>query len=407
MPHDILFDTNKGTFIDAAGWARESDLDQTVLAYPEIVSRLLTGGDDYAITLAGAGHGGSQLLKIDALFLLDVGDAPPRLVIWESKREGNVHPRLLIGQVLDYASALAELSEEAFAQEITSRTSEATWRTRHEAAFRRRNQEPPDVAVIETRAREAHRDGRFTLVVCAEDLPPDVVRMAQWLTRQMAPGEVDAVAVELGPVGSDGWIRAAAVLHVVRGGVEVEQLDRQFHEAIARFQRLRSVEVVPVEAQAVQRDSVALSALSERAKAPRSSSGASLVSPSEWMAGAEPALRALHERLVREFPASIAEWNVGTSALLLYLKVGDERIEGLRLFGDRVYFVSEKNLLALGATEDARWWRATVAKFPVSDPSAKQPVVAGPKVPVLLEKETELMAFLHELRARAARAVGT
>ena len=76
--------------------------------------------------LAGSAIG-PQLLKIDALFLLDDGSAPPRLVVWENKRQGNVHPRTIVGQVIDYAAALAESTEDRFRAELEQRLNSPAW----------------------------------------------------------------------------------------------------------------------------------------------------------------------------------------------------------------------------------------------------------------------------------------
>ena len=409
MPRDLLFDTRGGAFIKAGTWPVESSLDQTVLKYPEIVSRLLTDGDDCVVTLAGAGFGGPQLLSIDALFLLDEGgldegSSPARLVVWENKREGNVHPRLLIGQVLDYASKLAAMSPDAFAQELSSRTARDAWRESYEAAFRRRSQPIPDIGLVESRARDAQRAGRFTLVVCAENIPEDVVRMSRWITGKMAEADVKAVAIEVGPIGSAGWIRAAALLRMVREDLDVAPLDEQFQTAVQRFQSNRSAEVVPVESRYLPEGNVALSPLAEP-PSERMSPAGTTISVDAWRALAEPPLRSLYDVLLRDLPAPVAEWRPGTSAMLLYLRAGDQLIEGMRLYSNRVYLVSGKNLLNLGAEEDARWWRSALPEFLVTDPTAKQPVVAGPNIARLLERRDKLVAFLLEIRERALRSI--
>jgi len=403
MAHDIVFDTKSGTFLNPSNWQLESRIDETVLAFPEIVSRLLTGGDDYVVALAGANFGGPQLLKIDALLLLDEGDVAPRLVVWESKREGNVHPRTLMGQVIDYVSALASMPPEDFAHEMLVRSAQPSWRESYEASFRRRGLPIPDIGSTLARASDAHRDGRFVLVVCAESIPEDVVRMSQWLTKQMKPmSGTYALPVDFSPVGADGWVRAAALLHVV-SGVEADPLDQQFDKAVQRLMQVRGAEFLPVEAKQLKGAAVSFSTLVEPPSEPRPKA-ASAISLEAWKASATPEVRALHERLTSEFPESVAEWNVGNSALLLYLRAGEQLVEGLRLFGNRIYFVSEKSLSALGADDDVRWWRATLSTFPVTDPNAKQPVVAGAKVAVLLAEQDRLVAFLRELQFRAQRA---
>jgi len=408
MLSGFIFDTSREEFIRADTWPLESGLDQTVLKYPEIVSRLLTDGDEYAVTLAGAGFGG-QLLGIDALFLLDEGGLDEgrlsaRIVVWENKRQVNVHPRLLIGQVLDYAARLATISPEAFAQELSSRTAKREWRESYEAAFHRRHQPIPDIGLVEARAQEAHRAGRFTLVVCAEHLPRDVVRMSRWLTDKMTSTDVETVAVEVGPVGSTTWIRAAAVLSVVSSDADVAPLEEDFQQAVRRLQSIRWLEMFPVEAQSLPEGRVALSSLAEHPTVRRLPSTPA-ISEDTWRSASEQPLKNLYDFLRRKLSDHEAEWRPGTSAMLLYLKVAEQLVEGLRLYGNRVYFVSDKALLNLGAEEDARWWRAALPSFFVTDPAAKQPVVDEANVVRLLEQGDRLVAFLLEVRKRALRAM--
>jgi hypothetical protein len=407
MMRSLFFDSRREDFIGTGTWPRESSLDQTVLKYPEIVSRLLSD-DDYVVTLAGKDFGGPQLLGIDALFLLcegslDEGSSSARLVIWENKRADNVHPRLLVGQVLDYASELAAMSPDAFAQELSSRMSQSTWRESYEAAFHRRRQPVPEIGLVESRARDAHRAGRFTLAVCAQNIPEDVVRMCRWLTDKMTSAAVTAVAIEVDPVGSAGWIRAAALMSVAGEQLDVAPLEEQFQQAVGRFQRIRWAEMVPVEALSLPEGSVALSPLAEDPPVRRSPPSAA-ISVDAWRASAEPPMRDLCDMLHQRLSPQLAEWREGTSALLLYLKAGDQLVEGLRLYSNRVYFVSEKTLLNLGAEEDARWWRSALPEFLVADPTAKQPVVTDPNIAGLLELVDKLVAFLLEVRERAVRA---
>jgi len=193
------------------------------------------------------------------------------------------------------------------------------------------------------------------------------------------------------------------LLDVVRGNVDRTSLDDEFDGAVRRLERIRSAEFVPVEVGGISKVTLALSPLVERPKVRRSPSAAA-ISPDAWRATADGPMQTLYDLLLREFPSSVADWNVGSTALLLYLKAGDQVVEALRLFGNRVYFVSEKDLLNLGANEDARWWRSTLSEFPVTKASATQPVVAGQNVAKLLGQEERLVAFLRELMERATRA---
>jgi len=70
--------------------------------------------------------------------------------------------------------------------------------------------------------------------------------------------------------------------------------------------------------------------------------GASSGTVDAWRASAEPPMRDLCDMLHQRLSPQLAEWREGTSALLLYLKAGDQLVEGLRLYSNRVYFVSER-----------------------------------------------------------------
>lgn len=404
MKDSVFFDAASGKVLRPQHWSYEAELDKLILTFPELVSIVLTGGEDFVVALAGKDHGGPQILQIDALFLLDDGDKPPRLVIWENKRQGDVDPRRMVGQVIDYASELASLPGARFEELLQERVNNPSWLSAYQQSFARRGRTPPsDVATVVARALEAHKAGCFVLVVCAESLPDDVVRMSRWLSDQWAETNVEIQPVEVQPVGTKGWARAAAVRQVAQFDRAIENLDAKFNELVEQFQRVRSAEVVGVEVSAVASGVTAFSPLA----AGGLRGGAVAAKPialEAWRAGAEPSMRQLQEYLAAGLSPDEVAWSAGTSALLLSVRVGAELVEGLRLFSNRMYFVSDKALTGLGASAAAEWWRHAVAKFPVTDAMAKQPVVPSSGLGDLVAVREDLIAFLRELRRRALGA---
>jgi hypothetical protein len=409
MSTQVLFDLGTGRFLDGETWPEERKLDHVVLKYPELVSRLISesGSDDAIVSLAGSAIG-PQLLKIDALFLLDDGTAPPRLVVWENKRQGNVHPRTIVGQVIDYAAALAEITEDRFRAELEQRLNSPAW---HDvmAAFELRtsaNSRKP-LEIIQS-AAWAHRDGRYTLVICAENLPDDVTRMARWLDgklQELGTGGTCVRCAEVAPISDKQWARAAALLEIVgtdSTDAHEDRLDRQFEEAVNRFERLSGSRVTTIDASLAGTSAIALS--TDGFAVPTSpSQPISKIPREKWLADAKEPMRAVYTTLEKDVPAEIAAWSGGTRALLLGLHVGDRVVAGLRLFADHFYFVSEKDLINLGLEEVARWWRESLVQFPIESVSAKQPVVRGKAVEKVLSHGDALVRFLVELRTRALK----
>lgn len=411
MPTQVLFDYETGRFLNAGTWAEEKMLDRVIVEFPELVSRLILSDSDVAIVPLAGGAIGPQLLKIDALFLLDDGNAPSRLVVWENKRQGNVRPRSIVGQVIDYAAALAEITEDQFRTELQKRLNSPAWQQVIQAFERRTGEVSRKPADIIESAACAHRGGRYTLVICAESLPDDAKRMARWLDRKLQELGTHAtrvVCAEVGPVSDKKWAHAAALLEIVgtdSSDAHEDPLDRQFEEAVSRFERLSGSRVATVEASRAGVSAITLSTDGLAVSSTGSAMPTSAISREQWLADAEEPMRALYTKLHEALPSDISAWSVGTRALLLGLRVGDTVVAGLRLFDSHFYFVSEKDLINLGLEEIARWWRETLTQFPVESVSAKQPVVRGKEVEKVLGCGDALVHFLREIRTRALKAI--
>jgi hypothetical protein len=411
MSTQVLFDLGAGRFLGPKTWPEERKLDEVVLKYPELVSRLISesGSDDAIVPLAGSAIG-PQLLKIDALFLLDDGVAPSRLVVWENKRQGNVRPREIVGQVIDYAAALAEMTEDRLRAELEQRLNSPAWQDVM-AAFelRTRTTSRKPVEIVKS-AASAHRDGRYTLVICAENLPDDVKRIARWLDgklQELGTGGTRVRCAEVAPISDKEWARAGALFEIVdtdSTDAHEDRLDQRFEEAVNRFKRLLGSRVTTVDASLAGTSAIALGT-DGFAGSPSPPPPDGIISPEQWLADAEKPMRALYTMLNKDVSADLAVWSSGTRALLLGLHVGDRVVAGLRLFADRFYFASEKDLLKWGLEGDARWWRESLAQFPVESDSAKQPVVRGKAVEKVLSHGDALVRFLVELRTRAQKGI--
>ena len=199
-----------------------------------------------------------------------------------------------------------------------------------------------------------HRDGRYTLVICAENLPDDVKRMARWLDGKLQDLGTDGTRVGAGgrSVFGQGMGTCGCIIGDC-GHQQDRRARRPPRSAIRRScQSIRAsvgVGVTTVDASLAGTSAIALS--TDGFAVPPGPSPPISKIPRKMVGGREGAnacrihnagqrCAGRHRRMER--------WHARSSA-------GTSRwrpvVAGLRLFADRLFFVSEKDLLSLGLEE--------------------------------------------------------
>jgi hypothetical protein len=173
------------------------DVLQTALAeHPEVLAGSTTAGDtDSGLLLlrrevSVSGQGGSAPFSLDHLFL--DGDAVPVLVEVKRSSDSRVR-REVVGQMLDHAAnALTHWPVEVLQQALEAR---ASAENRAEADLLQDVAPGVDVDDFWRDVDANLRAGRIRMVFVADELPPDLVRVIEFLNEQMTPAEV--LGVEL------------------------------------------------------------------------------------------------------------------------------------------------------------------------------------------------------------------
>jgi len=147
-------------------------------------------------------EGGTGRWAIDHLFLDQ--DAIPTIV--EVKRSSDTRIRRgVVGQMLDYAANAVvywpiETLQDEFRQQCRQRGVDPD---RELANFLEQEQDPD---VFWQQAKTNLQAGKVRLLFVADEIPPELRRIVEFLNRQMDPAEVLAIEIKQ-YVGSDGQIR--------------------------------------------------------------------------------------------------------------------------------------------------------------------------------------------------------
>ena len=147
-------------------------------------------------------------------------------------------------------------------------------------------------------------------------------------------------------------------------------------EAVNRFQRLSGSRVATVDASLAGASAIALTQTASQCRSGPSPPIGKICANNGWRTRRSNACP-IQKSWTKMYRPTSPHGAVARALFLLGLHVGDRVVPGLRLFADRFFFASEKDILDLGLEGDAGWWRESLVQFPVESVSAKQPVVRG------------------------------
>jgi len=400
----IIYDRANKSIVEAGRWPNEADLDQFLLQYPEVVSRLLTGVDEDAVfPLAGNGIG-PQLLQIDALFLfVDPSDGQPSLIIVEDKLQGSQDlkkRRSALGQVLEYCASLIAEPDATFEEELRKRLASAEWRENYAECQQRMEDWGLAEEELISQALAAKRAGRLRLLLCAESIPVELRRAVAWLN-----GKIAINACEIAPT-DPARRRLVTAATVIAGALEanaqllatdVEMRDqvRRLVGALKDAEWLVSIlEVNPSECGTL------VSACATEVEASTAArSNAVRIDLPQWRAKADENLRRLYEILDQRL-ALEGSWRRGSGELFLDLKTNPV-VKAIRLKHSTFTFVARKDLARIGDSNLLDWYDSRIREFPVRDASKPQPSVGGDDLArIVAAGASELIAFIQELFRR-------
>ncbi len=183
----------------------EAVLQEALATFPEVLAGPTTSGDGGRLllirreALIPRTDGGVGVFALDHLFV--DGDGVPVLV--EVKRSSDTRIRReVIGQMLDYAANATTYWPIAQLQEALAVTVQQQGRTVDEAIAEVWSSGELDDfwKAVETNLRA----GRVRLVFVADSLPPELVRVIEFLNAQMSPAEV--LGVELHQFVGEGQV---------------------------------------------------------------------------------------------------------------------------------------------------------------------------------------------------------
>ena len=190
----VFFDENDHPVVlDAQRYNVEKQLEDRLVQCPDLLGgaqmtpdnprRWLLVRQQFPLRSRGGSDWGADVLFLDQ-------DGVPTIV--EVKRADNRElRRMVVGQVLDYAAALRYGSAERIREEFELRT------TSDEARARELSQhlDGHDVERFWTSVAANVTDGRIRVIIAADEIPPEVQAVVEYLNEQLRSAEIFALGV--------------------------------------------------------------------------------------------------------------------------------------------------------------------------------------------------------------------
>ena len=187
--------------LPATDYASEALLQQALADYPEVLAGGTTGGVDRMLLLVSREmgiatvEGGSATFSLDHLFI-DTEGVP---VLVEVKRSSDTRIRReVVGQMLDYAAnavrywpvaTMRQQMEKAASGDASAGGGNGS------SAEKVLQEHGVDPETFWTKVESNLREGRIRMVFVADRLPPELIRIIEFLNEQMKPAEVLGVEV--------------------------------------------------------------------------------------------------------------------------------------------------------------------------------------------------------------------
>ncbi len=411
----IVFDRKQEALLKPSEWSRESDLDRFLFEFPEALSEALYA-DERGNRLIPLG---TQLWKTDILFLrLDTGNSKPALLVCENKRGKNPERRRkVLAQAVDYVSLLADMDDGRFENEV-----KAAYARDDVRRIVKRLMSVGDAPLDESDAKgaveaalSAKQERRIEAVICADDIPSELIRMTDWLNNLVkVPVSHSLITTcEVHPIDgrAERLVALAATVAQLRE-LNADSLAQEEPELLRIAQALRAsptFQVAIAEVKPLGADRIALQATI--AQSPTRSSSDPIHSVEEWLSSIPtPEVKRLFDSL-RKALGERGHWKSGGATgdqLGLWVDVAglDNQAPLLRLKKDRVGLIFPKKLPEFERA--LAWARRQIPALGAEPQDAAQPTLGPQRVEELANQDgAPLIQYLEQYITTIEEAVGS